>query len=69
MEFYEEAIQNTSTEEAPWYLIPADNKQACRYLVSKIIFEELKKYKDIQYPIIENIESHKKYYKSELEKE
>jgi hypothetical protein len=33
---YEEAI-NTSTDYAPWYVIPADDKEMCRYIVGKII--------------------------------
>lgn len=68
MECYEEAIQQTTTKKAPWYLIPADDKKTCRYLVAKIILEELEKYKDIQYPELEkDIDDHKKLYKKELE--
>lgn len=70
MSYYEEAIQNTTTEQAPWYIIPADNKQTSRYLVAKIILEELQKYKDIKYPELdEEIEKHKALYKKELENE
>ena len=41
---FEEAIQKTSTEENPWYVIPADNKWFTRLAVSKILinrFEEM----------------------------
>ena len=70
MEYYEDAIQHTSTKKSPWYLIPSDDKDICRYLVSKIILEELEKYKDIQYPELDkDIDNHKKLYKSELEDE
>lgn len=70
MEYYEDAIQHTSTAKAHWYLIPADNKEVCRYLVAKIILEELEKYKDIQYPELDkDIEIHKNQYKKELEDE
>jgi polyphosphate kinase 2 (PPK2 family) len=31
MQYYEEAINNTSTDYAPWYVIPADDKEMCRY--------------------------------------
>ncbi len=47
---YEEAINNTSTAKAPWYLIPADSKASARYLVAKILFEELTKYEDVKEP-------------------
>lgn len=37
MEAYEEAIAATSTDEAPWYVIPADTKWASRALVASIL--------------------------------
>lgn len=70
MDCYEDAIKNTSTINAPWYIIPADDKKAARYLVAKIIFDELKKYKDITYPELpENIEEHIASYRQQLESE
>ena len=39
---YEEAIQQTSTKNAPWYVIPADNKLQAHLLMGKIILEKLK---------------------------
>jgi PPK2 family polyphosphate:nucleotide phosphotransferase len=64
MRYYEEAINNTSTAYAPWYVIPADDKEMCRYIVGKIIWEEIQKHTDIQMPdmddkIQENIELYK----------
>ena len=38
---YEEMIQNTSTEDAPWYVIPADNKSYARIAVASAIIEAL----------------------------
>jgi len=38
---YEEAINATSTELAPWYIIPADRKWYMRYTVGTIITEKL----------------------------
>lgn len=49
-QYYEEAINNTSTTHAPWYAIPADDKETSRYLVAKAILNELKKYEDIKEP-------------------
>jgi PPK2 family polyphosphate:nucleotide phosphotransferase len=48
---YEEAIINTSTKDSPWFVIPADEKWYSRYLVGKIICNELKKL-NLSYPKI-----------------
>jgi len=40
---YEQAIEKTSTKIAPWYIIPADDKQYAHLLISKIILETLQK--------------------------
>ena len=48
---YEDAIRNTSTNDAPWFIIPADEKWFSRYLVGKIICTELKKL-NLSYPKI-----------------
>ncbi|TLD71953.1 polyphosphate kinase 2 family protein [Phragmitibacter flavus] len=39
---YEEAIQETATEAAPWYVIPADDKRNMRLLVAAVLCEELR---------------------------
>ena len=67
---YEDAINRTSTKKAPWYIIPADDKSTARYLVSKILYEELSKYKDVQEPelpleIRKNIDEYRKILKAE----
>ena len=49
---YQDAINKTSTTEAPWYVIPADNKPMARYLVANIIFAKLKMYTDIAEPAL-----------------
>jgi PPK2 family polyphosphate:nucleotide phosphotransferase len=61
---YEEAINTTSLPHAPWYIIPSDDKPMARYLVAKIIYEEMVKYTDIVEPqpddhLKENIEKYK----------
>ncbi len=45
MNAYEEAINETSTNEAPWYVVPADKKWFTRIAVSSIILEALKNLK------------------------
>ena len=41
-EAFEAAINNTSTKDCPWYVIPADQKWFARYLVSEIILSVMK---------------------------
>ena len=48
MNCYEEVLNRTSTDFAPWYNIPADNKPAARYIVASLLLQELQKYKDIK---------------------
>lgn len=68
MEYYEQAIQATSKPNAPWYIIPSDNKEVSRYLVAKILWEVLSNYKDIRYPELdEDIQEQLKFYKKQLE--
>ena len=70
MQYYEEAINNTSTDYAPWYVIPADDKEMCRYIVGKIIWKEIQKYTDIQIPEMDvKIQENRALYKAILEKE
>ncbi len=45
MKAYEECLGATSTSGAPWYIVPADDKESARLIVSKIVidtFEGLK---------------------------
>lgn len=49
MKAFSDMLTHTSTEYAPWYVIPADNKWFMRYAVSKIIIERLEKL-NLQYP-------------------
>ena len=50
MECYEDLLNRTSTEGAPWYIIPSDDKKTSRLLVAETILETLKKYPDIEEP-------------------
>ncbi len=51
MEAYEDALNETSTDYAPWYVIPADKKWYTRLAVSQIIAETLKGLK-LEYPVL-----------------
>jgi len=69
-ECYQDAIRQTTEEHAPWYIIPADNKRASRLIVASILLEELKKYKDIEEPELEDkIKSNIDSYREQLESE
>ena len=52
---YEDAIENTATKSAPWFVIPADEKWYTHYLIGNIICSELKKL-DLAYPVISDTE-------------
>ncbi|MCI9846317.1 PPK2 family polyphosphate kinase [Flavobacterium pectinovorum] len=65
--YYEEAINKTSTDYAPWYVIPADDKEMARYIVAKIIWEEMQKHTDIKEPELDDkIKANIEMYKKEL---
>lgn len=49
MSAYEEMIQNTSTEDSPWYVVPADNKSYARIAVASAIIDALAGMK-LEYP-------------------
>ena len=45
MKAYEQCLGATSTDHSPWYVVPADDKENARLIVSRIVldtFEELK---------------------------
>ena len=45
MQAYEECLNATSTHHAPWYVVPADDKENARLIVSQIVldtFDDLK---------------------------
>jgi polyphosphate kinase 2 (PPK2 family) len=39
MQAYEECLNATSTHHAPWYVVPADNKENARLIVSQIVLD------------------------------
>lgn len=49
---YEDLLNRTSIDEAPWYVIPADDKDFSRLMVAETILETLEKYQDIDEPIL-----------------
>jgi PPK2 family polyphosphate:nucleotide phosphotransferase len=51
---FEEAISRTSTDAAPWYVVPADRKWYRNWVVSRILVETLEDM-DPQYPPAEDL--------------
>ncbi|MGF1657594.1 MAG: PPK2 family polyphosphate kinase [Verrucomicrobiales bacterium] len=49
MEAYELAIRNTSSDYAPWHVIPADNRWMRDEIVARVVVEALKKM-DLEWP-------------------
>jgi PPK2 family polyphosphate:nucleotide phosphotransferase len=49
---YEEVIRETSRPEAPWYVVPADNKWFTRLVVAAALVEALDRLK-LEYPKVE----------------
>jgi hypothetical protein len=41
MEAYEDTIRHTATPEAPWYVVPADNKWFTRLVVAAAVIDAL----------------------------
>ena len=41
MKAYEECLSATSTRHAPWYVVPADDKENARLIVSRIVLDTL----------------------------
>jgi len=70
---FEDAINATSTEHCPWFVVPADHKWYMRYVVSEIILATLKEM-DPHYPTVtkerlETFQALKEEIESELPKQ
>jgi polyphosphate:nucleotide phosphotransferase, PPK2 family len=61
MKAYEACISATSTKESPWYIVPSDDKENSRLIVSRIILDTMKKFK-LSFPIAD--ETHEKELRS-----
>jgi PPK2 family polyphosphate:nucleotide phosphotransferase len=47
---YEECLSSTSTDRAPWYVVPADDKQNARLIVSRVVVDVLEAF-NMEYPV------------------
>jgi PPK2 family polyphosphate:nucleotide phosphotransferase len=48
---YQEAIAETSTKHAPWYVIPSDKKWFARLMISEVIVKTMESL-NLEYPVI-----------------
>ena len=51
MAAYEDMIRNTATKEAPWYIVPADNKWITRVVVAAAVIDALASL-NVKYPTV-----------------
>ena len=49
MKAYEDCLAATSTQHAPWFIVPADDKENTRLIVSHIVLDTLDEFK-MAYP-------------------
>lgn len=69
MQVYQDAIRETATENAPWYVIPADKKWYARLAISQILAETLAALA-LKFPVLPDEEIVKlKDLKKQLEEE
>lgn len=61
MKAYEACLSATSTRESPWYIVPADDKENARLIISQIILDTLRGLK-MNYPAVS--EKHRKELRS-----
>ncbi len=52
MSAYEDMIRNTSTDVAPWYVVPADHKWFTRLVVAEAVIHALEEL-DLEYPKVD----------------
>jgi PPK2 family polyphosphate:nucleotide phosphotransferase len=52
MEAYRQTIRHTSTEHAPWYVVPADHKWFTRLVVAEVVIETLEDLR-LKYPQVD----------------
>ncbi len=66
---YELALSRTSSDTAPWYVIPADDKLYAHLLISRIILETLRTMKPTFPPVSKKEKDYMKHAQEQLQKE
>ncbi len=68
-ECYEDLLNRTSKENAPWFIIPADDKPSARYILAEILLEEMKKYNFKEPKLPAKIQAQVEEFKTQLNNE
>ncbi len=68
MEAYEKCLSATSTRIAPWYVVPADDKESARLIVSQIILDTFGELKMAYPEVTENRQRELQSVRKKLEK-
>ncbi|MCF6167796.1 PPK2 family polyphosphate kinase [Lutibacter sp.] len=66
---YQELLNKTSKENAPWFVVPADDKPTARLIVAQTILETLKKYNFQEPELPQKYKVEVENYKKQLESE
>ena len=66
---YEDLLNRTSTDYAPWYVIPADDKPTARYIVAKTLLEVMEKHNFEEPELAPKIVAQIDEFKAQLENE
>lgn len=66
---YEDLLNRTSKENAPWFIIPADDKDSARIILAKILVKELEKYNFKEPTLSDKLVAQLGDFKAQLNKE
>ncbi|MGK0412221.1 MAG: PPK2 family polyphosphate:nucleotide phosphotransferase [Polaribacter sp.] len=66
---YEDLLNRTSKENAPWFVIPADDKPTTRLILAKILIKELKKYNFKEPSLPAEVQAQVEEFKAQLNNE
>ena len=66
---YEDLLNRTSKENAPWFVIPADDKPTARLILADIVLEELEKYNFKEPTLPAKIQDQVENFKAQLNNE
>lgn len=66
---YQDLLNKTSKDHAPWFVVPADDKPTVRLIVAQIILENLRKYNFQEPELSEKYKDEIENYKNQLHKE
>jgi polyphosphate kinase 2 (PPK2 family) len=66
---YQDLLNRTSKENAPWFVIPGDDKPTARLILSKILLEELLKYNFKEPSLPAKVQAQVEEFKAQLKNE